>query len=61
MAAKDRETSDFSVNVDIFENSLGISCGVRGVDVKGSEVMCEKGLKTRHFKNWLQFLSVSNS
>ena len=23
----------------------GISCGVRSVDVKGSEVMCEKGLK----------------
>lgn len=27
MTAKDKETSDFSVIVDIFENSLCISCG----------------------------------
>ena len=27
MAAKDRETKDFSVIVDIFDNSLIITCG----------------------------------
>lgn len=34
MATKDREISSFSAVVDMFGNSLGITCGVRSIDVK---------------------------
>lgn len=47
--------------MDMFGNSLSITCGVCRVDVKSREVDVRKRLENKGFLRWSRFLTQGNT